>query len=258
MVGTPSSLAIWEPGDDPAVVLLPGIFGGTSVWEPTMRRLSGERRVCALDLPRLVKADAGRVTVLDAAVALTRWLEDAPAKRPVLVGHSQGGTVALVVAATCPELVGGLVLVDAPALPLGRGIARSLADILRSTREQSNSSFPSMLADAWRLRPHTLWRACRDIMRTDASSYLADLECPVLVVWGELDRIVPLAMAHRIAEVLPTAELHVLPGLGHAPMEEAPERFVALLNGYLASLGAPVEQPAAGLAPAPLRVDTGI
>jgi len=257
----PKQFAFWQAGPDPTLILLPGIFGGTSVWGPTMRLLAGRHCMCALDLPGLAKATAGRVTVVDASIALAAWLEHAEVDRPVLVGHSLGGTVALVVAANRPDLVGGLVLVDAPAVPIGRGMARSLASVIRSTRQEPNRSWGNTFGDVWRMRPHVLWRACRDILSTDASPYLTGLDGRVRLIWGELDRIVPLAIAERMMALLPSADLRIVPGAGHSPMEEAPQRFVALLLEHLAS-ESPAEADAASLAqiaPAPLAaIEAGV
>lgn len=62
---------------------------------------------------------------------------------------------------------------------------------------------------------------------------LGTVNIPALVVWGEHDAIVPLALGQRMAAELPQARLVVIPGAGHAPMIETPQAFVAALRGFL-------------------------
>ena len=56
---------------------------------------------------------------------------------------------------------------------------------------------------------------------------------PTLVMWGEEDQLVPAGDAQKFAEALPDARVRVYPGVGHMPMEEAPERSAADLRAFL-------------------------
>jgi len=62
---------------------------------------------------------------------------------------------------------------------------------------------------------------------------LATIQAPVLLLWGERDGMVPASHAADYQRVLPDSRLVVLPGLGHVPMEEAPEAVAAALRGFL-------------------------
>ena len=67
-------------------------------------------------------------------------------------------------------------------------------------------------------------------------SILARIAQPVLLLWGDQDRMVPIANAQDYLRALPDARLVVLPGIGHVPMEEAPSDVVAALRPFI---GAP-------------------
>jgi pimeloyl-ACP methyl ester carboxylesterase len=70
----------------------------------------------------------------------------------------------------------------------------------------------------------------------DADDALAELQIPALVVYGEDDQRLPAtALAERFAEILPMASVALLPGLGHALLEDAPEIVVPLLFQWLRS-----------------------
>jgi pimeloyl-ACP methyl ester carboxylesterase len=56
---------------------------------------------------------------------------------------------------------------------------------------------------------------------------------PVLLLWGEHDRIVPSHVARCLLDALPTARLAVIEACGHAPHEECPDRTLAILEPFL-------------------------
>jgi pimeloyl-ACP methyl ester carboxylesterase len=56
---------------------------------------------------------------------------------------------------------------------------------------------------------------------------------PTLVMWGEEDLLVPVEDAQKFAASIPDARVRVYSGVGHMPMEEAPERSAADLRAFL-------------------------
>ena len=57
---------------------------------------------------------------------------------------------------------------------------------------------------------------------------------PALIIHGELDAIIPLAVAEMAARAIPDSKLVVIPGAGHVPTMTRPEEFVAAINGWRA------------------------
>jgi pimeloyl-ACP methyl ester carboxylesterase len=62
---------------------------------------------------------------------------------------------------------------------------------------------------------------------------LGELRCPVMILWGEEDRWIPLERGRELASRIPGATLHVVPNAGHHVQEDAPEAIVAALLGLL-------------------------
>jgi pimeloyl-ACP methyl ester carboxylesterase len=84
-------------------------------------------------------------------------------------------------------------------------------------------------------------RAILDRMRghvlAPPEPFLRRIAAPVLLLWGEADRMVPARHADDYARELQDSRTVVLPGLGHVPMEEDPARSLAPLLDFLRAPG---------------------
>ncbi len=65
---------------------------------------------------------------------------------------------------------------------------------------------------------------------------LASLKCPTIIIWGEDDRFVPVAAAHRFNQEIRGSRLNILPSVGHFLWEEAPQLTVSLVGGFLTTV----------------------
>jgi pimeloyl-ACP methyl ester carboxylesterase len=111
------------------VILIPGLQGGPWVWQQTIAALEKNHVVYAVTLAGFdgvpVPADGGNL--FDRADAsLLQLIEQQKIAKPVLVGHSLGGTLALRFAGEHPELISGVVAVD--GLPIFPGMDRVSAE----------------------------------------------------------------------------------------------------------------------------------
>lgn len=175
--------------------------------------------------------DANAVTIPDyvadtaAWVAATRLATGAPCVW--LIGHSEGGLVAL---AAAQELEGlcGVVLVAAPGRPLGDVIkaqiranpmnmtlivpADNAIDLLASGRKVNAESLPTPLQG---LFAPPLQDFLISLFGYDPAALAAQVKVPLLIVQGGRDLQVPVADAERLAAANPAAKLVVLPDLNH-------------------------------------------
>jgi pimeloyl-ACP methyl ester carboxylesterase len=67
---------------------------------------------------------------------------------------------------------------------------------------------------------------------------VGSVKCPVLVIHGREDRLVPLAFAMGVLELRPDWDMRLIPKVGHVPQMEAPERWLAAVEPWLEGLGA--------------------
>ena len=117
--------------------------------------------------------------------------------RASVIGHSMGGLIAGGLAADRPERVERLVLVDAAFLSLDWTGVRSMTGPARTLRWTAPSLLPVVVADGLRSGPRRLTDASMQLLRTDWVTKLPRIEAPTLVIWGEHDRICPLAIGQQ-------------------------------------------------------------
>jgi len=201
------------------------------------------------------------------AGAVVEAIEALPDRPPCvdLLGHSLGGAVALDVVRRCPRLVRRLVLVDtagqaveetidvlAVSLPFVPGSYRDARRLLATSVNSRVLGHPLVALAATlykgrrRNRPQLMKLVASVAAGEDAVAPrdLARIRHETLVLWGDRDRIFPLAAGHRLVRHLPNARLEILPRCGHVPPTERPvafaRRVIAFLDVEDASRGVPL------------------
>jgi pimeloyl-ACP methyl ester carboxylesterase len=255
------------------VVLIHGSMGSLHMWEGWARELGNKARLISVDLPGhgltgawprdeyTIEAYADFVEVLVDTLNLDRF---------VLGGHSIGGAVAWNFAATRPDRVSQLILVDAAGYPRTTGDAPLAIRLARmpvvgdlsiyfKPERMVRRSLGEVYADpamvtAERIRRYaelqrfpgnreaTLQRA-RTQEPLDPTP-LKRLDVPTLIIWGGKDRWVPTADAFRFQSDIKGAELEIFEALGHNPMEEDPKATAAAVAAFIKPIpGRPAPPP---------------
>ena len=262
-------------GDGPPMVLLHGYADSADTWRQTLAVLGREgRRAIAVDLPGFGTADRlAPTTILPQldrfAAALTHYAAG-PEREPVLVvGNSLGGCVALRMAEHHGEELAGVVGVAPAGLEMSRLLFLVQHDPLLRSLLALPAPVPAFLLRnaVARLYRQLAFAAPASIepgvisaftahhgQRTRVAQYLdiahrllpelrdpfrlQSIHVPVLLVWGDRDRLVFARGAQRVLEAVPEARLEVLEGIGHCPQVEAAQRFTELLLEFDGELAA--------------------
>jgi 2-succinyl-6-hydroxy-2,4-cyclohexadiene-1-carboxylate synthase len=247
----------------PAILFLHGFMSSAADWWGVRAALNSSHRCLAVDLPghgaSLDLPHPQVYTAGGAALGLLDLLDELNLERPVVVGYSMGGRLALYLALRHPERCAGLFLESAsPGIenPAERR-ARREADEERARRLESGD-FETFLADWYRQPlfaslarherlvekivearrgndPGELARSLRGLGAGSQPSLwdeLAGLQVPTLAVAGELDEKY-VGIASRMTTLNPRLRTVVVPGAGHNVRLEAPEAYLALLQDLL-------------------------
>jgi pimeloyl-ACP methyl ester carboxylesterase len=211
--------------DGSPVVLVHGLTASVDWWRPTIAALEPHHDVRIVELPGLTVGDASR--------RLAGWLEEQGLRGAALVGHSMGGTIALLTAAEAPDLVGRLALLAPAGVFESRSRRSYVLPLAHSTLIRSPRQFPRMIRDSLRIGPVRLWRVSSDLLRCDVMPALRSVRAPTLVLWGANDRLLPPALGQVFCREISDCRLVVLPGCGHVPMLEGPDELHRHLLGFL-------------------------
>lgn len=208
-------------GHGPPMILIPGLASSGDVWATTVAHEQARFTCHVLDLPGFAGRPAIPAPILPAVRdALAGYIRDHRLERPVIVGHSLGGFVALDLARSHPDLVGRLVIVDSlPFLPgafdpsatveTGRTIAASIRTQLAGVtdaafEQQERAILATMITDpanqevalGWVMRSDraAVAEAMAEVLSADLRPALAAITAPTLVLesggsWGGRDAV---------------------------------------------------------------------
>ncbi|MEX0341866.1 MAG: alpha/beta fold hydrolase [Erythrobacter sp.] len=255
------------PRDAPVIMLLHGSNADLHTWQQWADALKADYRVVRFDQRGhgLTGPAPDGDYALDAFVDdIDKVAEALDIDRFTLAGNSMGGAIAMGYAIANPDRLEGLVLVDAAGAPIeregGGNLAFTLAGmpvvgdalsellprslVARSLSQSvSNQEIvsPEAVDRYWELARYPGNRtATRQRFSAGRKNFEAEtvgkVAVPTLVMWGEEDALIPYEAAAWYMEHLPDATLASYPGIGHIPMEEAPERSVADLRAWLGKL----------------------
>lgn len=231
----------------PPVVLLHPLALSGAVWDPAAEFLGGTFRVAAPDARG--HGDSGwdhrPFTVADLAADTAAVIEALDLGPAHVVGLSMGGSTAIVLAETRPDLVAGLVLADTTAC-YGPGREDTWAERARKAVAVPRDEQLEFQVDRWftedfrRRDPAGVERvaeifrltdsrahaaACTALGALDATAALGDIRARTLVLAGDQDYATPPAMAETLATGIPDAELHILPDTRHLSLIERPDTW---------------------------------
>ena len=243
--------------DDPCLVLNNGIImNAAGSWGFQTKELSQAYRVLQYDCRGQGQSDHpdGPYSMEGHADDLAGLLEVLGIQKAHIAGISYGGEVAQAFALKYPAMTTSLVLADTASEvgPQLRLIIESWLDALDSGDPDKffhatvpwnfSSEFicanPELLANAReryaQLDFLAVIRLCRCFLEVDFTSSLDQIASPTCVVVGEKDLLKGIEYARILQDRIPGAELHLIPGAGHASSWENPPMFNSILLDFLA------------------------
>lgn len=247
-----------EVGEGPGVLILHGLFGQARNWAAVAKGLADDYRLVSVDLPNHGRSSwTGDVSYPSVAAGVAGFMTGHELEGAAVVGHSMGGKVAMALALTRPDLVGGLVVVDIAPVPYAHGIRRHMEAMqaLPLDKVTSRESADRMLAggvddpavralllsNLAREEDGYVWRINLDGLHDGADVIHgfpdmggARYEGRTLFVAGETSDFIGEEHKEPIGSLFPNARHAVVKGAGHWVHADKPEETIDLLRTFLA------------------------
>jgi pimeloyl-ACP methyl ester carboxylesterase len=261
-------IVVTVEGSGPDVVLIPGLTSSPRVWMATVQAMPGYRyhlvqlRGFAGLAP---EGNAQGMVTAQSAEEIARYISDQKLKSPVVVGHSMGGTMAMMIAARHPTEVSKLLVVDmVPFVGMLFGPPGTTAESIKPVADQVKAGLEASTGDARKARieqtiatmmktesqrafairdgidsdPATGARAMHELITTDLRPELSKIKVPMTVLYvkpggvpftdEQFEAIYKLSYAS-----VPQAKLTRIPDSYHFIMQDQPQRFQNELKSFL-------------------------
>ncbi len=235
------------------VILVHGFGGDLDNWLFNNDALAGAATVYALDLPGHGQSDkaVGEANLAFLSGALIAFMDALAIPRAHLVGHSMGGAVASVTALEYPARVASLALIGSAGLGpeinsgytdgfVAAGSRRDMKPVLEQLFHDPGTVTRQLIEDILKYKrldgvDNALTALSANLFSAQRQTHvlaekLKQTDAPILVVWGETDRVIPAAHAGALEG---RATVEVLPGAGHMVQMEKSGRVNELLLDHL-------------------------
>ena len=223
-------------GEGKDIVLLHGWGQNIEMMKPIGDNFSDRFRITILDLPGFGESDEPKNTwkIDDYELLLEEFIEKLKIKKPIMIGHSFGGRLAIRYSAR--NTIEKLVLFGSPcirvqeALPLKVRLLKSLKKLpgMDSFGEYMKKYIGSR---DYKAASPVMRQTLVEVVNEDLSKYAKEIEEPSLLIWGENDTEAPVAEAKELEKIMLDAALIILPGTHYAYLENL-QQVINILNNF--------------------------
>ena len=219
------------------ILLLHGLGQNIEMMKPLGDQFQDRFRITILDFPGFGQSEEPKETwnIEKYAVLLEAFTKQLDIKKPIVMGHSFGGRVAIRYSARNP--IEKLVLFGSPCiriqeeLPLSVKILKGLKKLpgMNEIGEYMKNYIGSR---DYKAASPIMRQTLVEVVNEDLSKYAREIEEPTLLIWGEQDDEAPVAEAKELEKIMMDAGLIILPGTHYAYLENLGQ-VVAILNNFL-------------------------
>lgn len=234
-----------DEGKGEAVVMLHGLFGALSNWQPTINALKDNFRVLVPMLPiyemPLISASIDGLKKF--VEGFVRELNLSPFH---VMGNSLGGHIGLVYTAEHPDMVKSLILTGSSGLfenSMGgsfpkRGSYEYIRERVGYTFYDPATASEELIQEVFEVTKSvskcmSIVAIAKSAQRQNLAGELHSIKAPTLLIWGLNDTITPPHVAHEFHRLIGSSRLEFIDKCCHAPMMERPEEFNKIVLPFL-------------------------
>ena len=218
------------------IIFLHGWGQNIDMMKPLGDNFQDKFRITILDLPGFGESDEPHETwTIDKyELLLEEFIKELNIKKPIVIGHSFGGRLAIRYSARNP--IEKLVLFGSPCIRIGEELPFHVKVLKRLKKIPGLNDFGEYMkryigSRDYKAASPIMRQTLVEVVNEDLSKYAREIEEPTLLIWGDHDEEAPLNEAKELEKIMLDAALIVLPGTHYAYLENLPQ-VVNILNNF--------------------------
>ncbi|WP_163152468.1 alpha/beta fold hydrolase [Anoxybacillus sp. MB8] len=237
-------------GNGIPILFISGLFAGDWIWGDVTSYFS-KTQYTIIRLREPLSAYGHKISEL--REMLIQFLNESIKDKAIVIGNSLGGLLAMDLASSIPEKVAAIVVSGAPGMGstnLGIGPPKmgskeeskkwfgDLREKLFVNRQCVTDEQLDLVSEFFSDRRSFLnmIRLAKEADKYDAKSILPKIECPILLLWGDQDKVSPIEPWKSSIPLNPQIQLKVIENSGHSPMMEKPREFWESIESFIKSV----------------------
>lgn len=221
-----------ESGD--LILILPGWKRNSIEWQNVAKALAQNQRIIILDLPGfgLSQKPKSDWDIFEYAQFVKNFLKKINIKKCLLIGHSFGGRIGIILASE-DKLIDQLILVDAAGIEEKGAVLKIKLILAKILKPLIPAKIRAKILQGDYQDSGELRQIFKKVTSQNLGHLLPKIAIPTTIIWGENDYILPLAHGKIFRSKIKDSKLRIIWGAGHDPHLEKPEQFKEILNEAL-------------------------
>ena len=223
-------------GEGKDIILLHGWGQNIEMMKPIGDNLCKNFKITILDFPGFGESDEPKRTwkIDDYELLLEEFVEKVKIKKPIVIGHSFGGRLAIRYSARNP--IEKLVLFGSPCIRIQENLPLKVKILKGLKKLPGMNSFGEYMkkyigSRDYKAASPVMRQTLVEVVNEDLSKYAREIEEPALLIWGNNDIEAPLNEAKELEKIMVDAALIVLPGTHYAYLENL-NQVINILNNF--------------------------
>ena len=214
------------------ILFLHGWGGSIKSFEFVSKNLDDNYKLLFIDFPPFGKSEEPKIpyTIYDYENIVIKLLDKENVKKPIIVGHSFGGRVAILLASH--GFAEKIVLVDSAGLKPKRHINYYFKIYKYKLLKKMGIKTNSGSKDYKSLTP-ICKKTFVNIVNTNLENYAKNIDVPTLIFWGEKDKETPMYMAKKLNKIIKNSELVIIKNAGHFSYLDDYNTFIYTLKYFI-------------------------